>query len=151
MAKEIKVTFTDFSGAIPKEYHPVPAKKVIPDWYKDMNSYLRGKKEIFTDAAEGVTSSTIKKCMPVFDALTAGYIIPLPCDIYVYQENGAPAYKWPDQTYIGKHPISQVGSHPSSTGFPTPKFINTWIVKTPPGYSCMFIPPKHHDNMFRIL
>jgi len=152
MAKEIKVTFTDFSGAIPKEYNPIPAKKVIPDWYKDMNSYLRGKKEVFTDTEMGATPSTIKKCMPVFDALSAGYIIPLPCDIYVYQENGIPEFRWPTQfSYIGKHPMSQVGEHPSSNGLPTPKFINTWIVKTPPGYSSLFIPPMHHDNMFKIL
>ena len=89
--------------------------------------------------------------MPVFDALTAGYIIPLPCDVYVFQENGVPAYKWPDQTFVGKHAASQLGNHPTATGFPPAKFINTWIVKTPPGYSCMFVPPMHHDNMFKVL
>jgi hypothetical protein len=151
MAKEIKVTFTDYTGAVPKEYHPVPAKKAIPDWYKDMNSYIRGKKEVITDPNGGNTSSTIKKCMPVFDALTAGYIIPLPCDIYVFQEDGAPAFKSPDTPYINKHSTFQLGNHPSATGFTPPKFINSWIVKTPPGYSCMFIPPMHHDNMFRVL
>lgn len=152
MAKEIKVTFTDYANSVPKEYYPVPAKKILPDWYKDMSSYIRGKKEIFTEEAAGVTSSTIKKCMPVFDALTAGYIIPLPCDVYVFQENGAPAFKWPDQiAYVGKHAASQLGGHPASTGFPPAKFINTWIIKTPPGYSCMFIPPMHHGNVFKVL
>jgi hypothetical protein len=151
MAKEIKVTFTDYTGEVPEEYHPVPAKKVIPDWYKDMNSYIRGKKEVITDPAGGNTSSTIKKCMPVFDALTAGYIIPLPCDVYVYQEDGAPAFKVPNQPYINNHSASQIGNHPTATGFRPPKFINTWIVKTPPGYSCMFVPPMHHDNVFKVL
>jgi hypothetical protein len=151
MAKEIKVTFTDHTGEVPKEYYPVPAKKVIPDWYKDMNSYVRGKKEVVTDPADGDTSSTIKKCMPVFDALTAGYIIPTACDIYVYQEDGAPRFKWPSQKYLGSHSAEQIGNHPDATGFRAAKFVNTWIVKTPPGYSCMFIPPMHHDNMFKIL
>lgn len=151
MAKEIKLTFTDYTGEVPKEYHPVPAKKVLPDWYKDMNSYITGKKEVVTDPNGGNTTSTIKKCMPVFDALTAGYIIPLPCDIYVYQEDGAPVFKWPDQAYISNHSASQIGNHPTATGFRPPKFTNTWIVKTPPGYSCMFVPPMHHDNVFKIL
>jgi hypothetical protein len=151
MAKEIKVTFTDHTGEVPKEYYPVPAKKVIPDWYKDMNSYVRGKKEVVTDPADGDTSSTIKKCMPVFDALTAGYIIPTACDIYVYQQDGVPTFKWPSQGYVGSHSVEQIGTHPAATGFRPAKFVNTWIVKTPPGYSCMFVPPMHHDNVFKIL
>ncbi len=151
MAKEIKVTFTDYTGGVPEEYYPVPAKKALPDWYKDMSSYIRGKKEVITGPNSGNTSGTVKKCMPVFDALTSGYIIPLPSDIYVYQEDGAPAFKSPDIQYVNKHSNAQLGTHPAATGFNAPKFINSWIVKTPPGYSCMFIPPMHHDNMFKIL
>lgn len=151
MAKEIKVTFTDYTGGVPEEYYPVPAKKALPDWYKDMSSYIRGKKEVITGPNSGNTSGTVKKCMPVFDALTSGYIIPLPSDIYVYQEDGAPAFKCPDIQYVNKHSNAQLGTHPAATGFNAPKFINSWIVKTPPGYSCMFIPPMHHDNMFKVL
>jgi hypothetical protein len=151
MAKELKMTFTDWTNTIPVEYHPIPAKKVLPAWYKDMNSYVRGKKEIFTGEGAAVTSSTIKKCMPVFDALTAGYMLLLPCDIYVYQDGGSPAFKCPDYNFMGTHSPVQIGAHPSSTGFAAPKFVNTWVIKTPPGYSCLFIPPLHHDNMFKIL
>jgi hypothetical protein len=151
MAKENEIVFTDYMGRIPPEYYPVPAKRMLPNWYKEMNPYVRGKREVITDTSLGETSSTVKKCMPVFDALTAGYIIPLPCDVYVFNEGGYPAFKWPDYEVISKHAPSQVGNHPVATGFPTPKFISTWVIKTPPGYSCLFVPPLHHDNIFKIL
>lgn len=151
MAKENEIVFTDYMGRIPQEYYPVPAKRMLPNWYKEMNPYVRGKREVITDTDLGNTSSTVKKCMPVFDALTAGYIIPLPCDVHVFNQDGYPAFSWPDYEIVAKHAPSQLGSHPTATGFPIPKFISTWIIKTPPGYSCLFVPPLHHDNVFKVL
>ena len=40
--------------------HPVPVKKVIPDWYK--------KLQIFVD--NDMHKPTIRKCVPVLDAVS---------------------------------------------------------------------------------
>ena len=52
-----------------QDNHPIPAKLNIPDWFKKLNHtpMLR----------------TVKGCMPFLDALTCGYILKLPQDLYV--------------------------------------------------------------------
>ncbi len=75
-----KIIFTDTTGIMPVEVHPYPCAKDLPDWYKKTESYVNGLKK--PDGLGGTTAS-IKKCVPVFDAITAGYLIPLPADVYV--------------------------------------------------------------------
>jgi hypothetical protein len=78
----VDIVFTNTLNA-PKEYYPQPASKIIPDWYKNMQSYVNGEKKPLQDSK---VFSTIKKCMPVFDSISSGYIIPTPCDIWVTQK-----------------------------------------------------------------
>lgn len=141
------ITFTCTQDVQP-EFYPEPAKKSLPKWYKEMQSYVGGKKEP-TDGNN--TSATIKKCIPVFDSMTAGYILKTPCDIYVREKEGAPYYEWPSFDFIEFHPIEQAPTHPKNDGFAYPKFINPWSVKTPKGYSCLFIHPLHRESVFTIL
>jgi hypothetical protein len=175
MKKEIKVTFTDTLG-IPKEYYPKPASKYIPEWYSQMNSYFNDKK--IPDGLGG-TTATIKRCMPVFDAINSGYIISTPCDVWVRQglvtENEKeinknlenldsddknlninlkqPYYEWSNFNIIEFHPIKQAPTHPNNTGHIVayPKWTNPWSIKTPPGYSVAFVQPWHRESIFTIL
>jgi hypothetical protein len=138
MNKKITITNTrnyDF-------YPPTPASKAIPDWYKEMLEYKDGIKE----ASDNGTSSTIKKCMPVYDAMTAGYILYTQVDIHVKQVDGFPYYNWPSENAIEFHDEMQADKHPVANGGPFPKWINPYIIKTEPGYSCLFLPPMHHPN-----
>lgn len=145
----MKIRFTDMVGT-GKDYQPVPASEVIPNWYKNMSSYVNGEKK---PSGKGDSSATIKRCMPVFDALTAGYILHTPTDVYVSQKNGQPWYEWPSWEVLEFHPIEQAPSHPNNTGHKLgyPKWINPWAIKTPKGYSCLFVPPVHRESTFRIL
>ena len=53
--------------------HPVPANKLMPAWFK----------KIKPTCNEAADSSTIKRCVPVLDAVSQGYIIPLWADLHV--------------------------------------------------------------------
>ncbi len=99
----------------------------------------------------GGTTATIKKCIPVFDALTSGYLILSPMDVYVSQKEGLPWYEWGAGTSIEFHPIEQAPNHPGFNGAPYPKWINPWAIKTEPGYSVLFVQPFHRESMFNIL
>lgn len=141
---------------------PQPASKCLPDWYKHMPSYFTntGKK---TPNIDGITStSTVKRCVPVFDVITAGYILTSPADIYTdlsYQDptnSGTPSrvrtYSFPSANLIEFHPIEQVTNHPlQKTTEDMPKFINPWAIRTPKGYSCLFIQPFHRESVFTIM
>lgn len=135
------ITFTDTIG-VPNEYAPVPASKVLPDWYKNTPEYINGER-IVTD---GQTPHTIKKCMPVFDAMTAGYVIPTYVDLQVTRRDDLPYYEWPQHSAISWHPVEQAPLHPARRQAPFPKWTNPWAIKTPPGYSCLFVPPMHNPN-----
>lgn len=142
---EIKFTNT---GNAPEQYAPKPATESVPDWYKNLESYMTGKKQ---PTGQGVTSATIKRCMPVFDAITGGYIIYTPADVFVSQKDGAPWYEWAALEPIQFHPIEQAPSHPNANGFSYPKWINPWAIKTPKGYSVLFVQPMHRESTFSIL
>ena len=64
---------------VPDEYNPKPADKYVPEWYKNLESYIGGDKK---PSGDGQTTATVKRCMPVFDAVTGGYIIPTYTDIF---------------------------------------------------------------------
>lgn len=151
----MKITFTK-TIEVPEKFSPKPASTYLPEWYKQMESYTSGSKR--PDGAGG-TTATIKRCMPVFDAITSGYIIPTDVDVWVTQrrnENGeleSTWYEWPSADPISWHPIEQAPNHPNRNGHVNsyPKWINPWAIKTPPGYSCLFVQPFHRESVFTIL
>jgi len=127
---------------------PVSASKLVPDWYKNTQSYVGGEKK---PDGQGGISGTIKRCIPVFDAITAGYIITSPCDVYVSQKEGIPYYEWSSLDIISFHPIEQAPEHPAKNGFSYPKWMNPWAIRTPKGYSVSFMQPVHRESVFKIL
>jgi hypothetical protein len=132
------ITFTDTIG-VAHQYAPQPAIKFIPDWYKKMEHSF--PKEKNPDSLR-----TIKKCIPVLDAITSGYIIVSPCDVYVSIKDGEPNYNSAIPNLINFHPRKQGYLHPSANDFEFPKWSNPWAIKTPKGYSCLFVPPMHNPN-----
>jgi hypothetical protein len=129
-------------------YPPIPASKNMPEWYKKTDSYQGGTKK---PNDMGQTTATIKKCIPVFDAITAGYLILLNADVYVKPDKeGGSLFQWQDGN-IDFHPNEQAGEHPVANGNSIPKFLNKWIITTPKGYSTLFIQPMHRDLPFKIL
>jgi len=67
-----------------------PAKKHIPDWYKKISKWKDG--EIFS--LEKSFQHTVKQCMPFLESFTIGYMITLPYDLYVKNNNGLPFLTW---------------------------------------------------------
>lgn len=127
-------------------YLPKPSVDVLPEWYKKTKSYTTksGLKELDDNFTVG---ASIKKCIPVFDALTAGYTIPTYCDLWVKKNGeGEIVYVTSDNINIEFHPIIQAPYHPRMNQHPYPKWLNPWSIKTPKGYSSLFLPPVHGGN-----
>lgn len=148
-----KIVFTSIDSTIDSAYTPIPARKNLPEWYKNTPSYIEGKKR----PTPGGTTGTIKRCMPVFDSLTTGYVIPTYVDVYVECRKNSdgkkyPFFWWPSRNPIEFHDVEQAPNYPKrGEHFGYPKWKNPWSIKTPKGYSCLFTPPKHSDtNIFTI-
>ena len=142
----MKIIFTNTSGMDIEQ--PQPASKFIPDWYKNMESYIGGEKK--PSAGLG-TLATIKRCLPVFDAITSGYIITSPADVYVSIKDGEQYFEWSTLDLITFHPIEQAPEHPERKPYAYPKWNSPWAIKTPKGYSTLFTQPMHRESVFTIL
>jgi hypothetical protein len=145
----VKIIFTDTIGT--KLDLPKPASSLIPDWYKNMDSYINKEKKPLGD---GTTSATIKRCMPVFDAITAGYIIESPADVWVSIKDGTQWFEWSNFGLIDFHPVEQAPVHPSNNNknlMAYPKWSNPWSITTPKGYSTLFVQPFHRESVFTIM
>lgn len=132
---------------------PQPASKFIPEWYKNTESYMNKKK---VPIGDGTVLATIKRCIPVLDAMTSGYIITLPADVYVSLEDignnkKLQKFQWSALNLITFHSIEQAPKHPEAKPYEYPKFTNPWSIKTPKGYSTLFIQPMHRESVFTIL
>jgi len=141
---------------------PEPAYKNVPQWYKDLDSYIGKEKK---PSGEGHTTATIKRCMPVFDAINFGYILKSPADVFVTQKEirdqndtlleTIPYYEWAHFDLLNFHPVFQAVNHPYRKNLGEygsyPKWENPWAIITPPGYSCLFVAPFHRESVFEIL
>ncbi len=124
----------NFEGIIPE---PKPASKFIPEWYKSIPPTLDSKDH------QNRPNLTAKKCLPMLDAMTAGYVIPLAGDLGLKSSedcNTIEVFNPPEIRLAEFHSLHQLG--PKAPGMPAPpvKFINPWIIKTAPGWSTLIIP-----------
>lgn len=122
-------------GVIPE---PKPAAKYVADWFKKIPPTIPGRDSF------GAASLTAKKCMPMLDAMTLGYVIPLQADLHVmtnHDKTHIEVTNPPGMKICEFHDIKQLGEK-TAPGFPTTplKFINHWVIKTKPGYSTMVMP-----------
>lgn len=142
-----KITFTNVLGL--DFFPPKPAVKEVPDWYKNTPEYMPNQSKKIIDILH--MPHTIKKCMPVFDAITSGYILYTQVDVQVSKENDVPYFTWSDQNAIEFHPVEQAPLHPAKNKTPYPKWNNSYAISTPPGYSVLFTAPMHRESIFTIL
>lgn len=134
------------------DLQPVLAKDNLPDWYKKTQPYIENNKVDGFINGTFVTTATIKKCMPVFDSMSAGYLINAWADIKIYKENDTVCYEI-DSQILASHSTKQAGNHfaVDKNDDLVAKFVNTWGIKTPEGYSCLFAPPAHRPNVISIM
>lgn len=149
-----------------KEEYPIPAYSNIPEWYKKLT--------------HTVDNFTVKGCMPFLDSLTAGYILKVPQDFALKHnideknekgemiKNSYCKFAMQDmqQVIFAKsinlnshgndiHVVNQLKESPlieKNKNLPVYKILNPWRIKTPEGYSCLFVPPLNNsDDRFSII
>ncbi len=162
--KEIEFSTQEDYFAL-KEDYPIPTKLNIPEWYKKLEHSLINK--------------TVKGCMPFLDSLTSGYLLKMPQDFNIRhnvdnQNENKEFFKDSFQTYalhdfsqilyakginlnsgIDTHSLKQIEGSPyveKNKNLPIYKIMNPWKIKTPKGYSCLFVSPLNNsDDRFSII
>ena len=141
-----KITFCATNKAMVDIWpHPKPASLFIPDEYKKLKRHFK----------DNLHRPTLKTCIPFLDCLTMGYIIPFDQDYLVDPvENDFSVTPSNREAHdFGFHNETQLPTEwKKHTGENAGKFINKWLIKTPPGYSCLFIKPMNRlEPRFEII
>jgi hypothetical protein len=126
-------------GVIPEPY---PARENLPDWFRKLPAV---DSHMVSPASNGLT---VKRCMPFFDAMATGWILPLAADVRVEIKDSGSTVNcgWEfDRPMVSKHSPYQITGHPLLPRPPC-KLHNYWTIQTPPGWSCLFVPPLNRDN-----
>ncbi len=117
----------------------------VPEWYR------KGVRQVEPDNQVRSPQLTIKSCVPFLDAMTSGYYIPLPVDIYVTQDNGLPYYSWKDPSDV----YVTVRNPDSAQGLPIPPgYANQYAswktaiaIELPKGYSAVITHPLNRTDL----
>lgn len=119
---------------------PYPASRNIPDWYKHLAA------ECSTNDPQEPTLPTIKRCPPFLEAIASGYIIPLADDIqFTTDARGNLSFACKNDIVHTHNPGQYKGTPFGSTVIV--KFINVWIIRTPPGYSTLLVQPMNRFHV----
>lgn len=148
-----QIEFTTFSTDNAKNFKPVLAKNVLPEWWKKMkvNQHVRGSR-----------METIRACPAMDDWLKSGWYIVAVRDIEVIFDgniedgDGITCFvNGEDNSEVQlaspSHPAGQFGYHYANQDDGGPvrdafKVRTGWNVTTPPGYSVMFLDPFLFQN-----
>ena len=140
--KKNVISFTcepEWEGVYPP---PVPSAKAMPDYFKAMGPQLE---------AHDPQSSTVKRCLPFLDALSAGYILPMWADLNIRAHGDDLQAEFPKNmpmdSSISGHPKNHIGVHPfsdSALSANALKLHSPWVITTPKGWSCFFVPLLNH-------
>lgn len=120
---------------------PINNTRTWPDWWKEV------------DSAEG----SVRRCAGTADYISLGFTIPLWANLKMRPSPNK--RQWESQFDIaGDHPFGVEGFSFEQTG-PIPvtevrgikranyvKIINPWVIKTAPGWSCMFLPDMYQPD-----
>jgi hypothetical protein len=112
---------------------PRPASKEIPEWYKELDGVEDGLR-------------TIKKCMPILDSMTAGYMLVLAADVHFKDGNFQEISKI---AMIETHDKKQIGEfYLPKEFFDQPyKWLNYFLIETPRGYSSLIMHPLNRLDL----
>jgi hypothetical protein len=142
---------------------PVPAASAIPEWWRKTKSYGAFKSYSKTDEKEinvnsGADNATIKRCVPVLDSMSMGYLVLTPADMYVEPKHVHTTGNKDEPTQdfsmvyprrherIDHHPWGQASKHPYATQQPLAKVFVPWRVALPEGYSLIMTEPLNNPS-----
>jgi hypothetical protein len=132
---------------------PFPASQAIPQWWKEASPYIKnidnpdGKKVIVENFE---ANATFKKCTPMLDMLSSGYMVPLWADVQVSLKNDHPSINWRVKKNVFDLHDGQEVEIPDGYHKTQFKFLNQWVPKLPKGYSALIVPcPGYPNSIFR--
>ena len=140
------IDFTTFNEDSLRDFKPVLAKSLAPEWFKKMKVFQHDR---------GKRMQTIRACPAMDDWLKSGWLILANRDMEVNVDG---PFTYTKDTELDKqgtaspsHPSAQFGYAFSYLGEEGPikdafKMRSAWNIITPKGYSCFYLDPFLFQN-----
>jgi len=144
--KKPKVIWWTTVDGLEKVVPVLPAKEVIPDWWKTTNKLL-----------DKTDKGTIKNCPSFQEFFYEGYVMPLWTDVLLNVEKDVCEWKTPDITFSfdfhSDRQYKDLLPHYAQKDIKAILKPNCpWRLKTPDGYSVLQLPMSYHFNpLFEVL
>lgn len=126
---------------------PVPALQALPSWYRKMLKFVNNEKK---PNGQGWLPMTVKACPPFLDSMISGYVIQTEYDMYVSRDESGFGLEWRSGgDLISTHGKEQIVPEQVPPGYSNQplKFNNLWQIKTPKGYSTLFMHPLNRTDL----
>ena len=143
-----KITWWSVIDGLEKVVPILPAKEVIPEWWKVVERYVDDNIE---------NKGTVKNCPSFPEFITQGYVVPLWCDLHLNIQHDKFEWKTPEKMFsFSSHSDIQfrdfVPQHIRDNSSMVLKPNCPWRVKTSPGYSVWQMPMYYHYSpVFEVL
>ncbi len=132
---------------------PLPAKAALPEWLRRMAPRV-------PSAVHQRPVRTLKQCPPFVDAMAHGFMILLPCDVTVHDEQFSWDWSLPPLA-IDDHPRAPLSFHVPEQLAGSPlggaqraalKFNSFWTIELEAGWSLMAVHPINRADLpFRLV
>jgi len=127
----------DLYGVVPEPY---PASSDFPDWYKDIPMFATDE-----HGREDKMQYSIRGCKPFMQSLSLGWMLPLPSDLHIVNDQHGASIKFTD---VGSISVLSTQDHsmygeeynvPIDGGVSV-KFETPWYISVPENYSLFNLP-----------
>jgi len=150
----MNITFRCDPALIDLLPRPIAAgKAALPDWLRAMAPRQHS-------AVHGRAIRTVKQCPPFVDAMSHGFLLLLPCDVMVKDEQFSWDWQLPPLA-LHNHPRAPLSFHVPEQLIGSPlarggrsalKFNSFWTIELEPGWSLMATHPLNRDDLpFRLV
>ena len=126
---------------------PYPAKNIIPDWYKESESFM-GSDHLQVD--KYATNAGLKHCMSYLDAMVHGYVYELWTDIHVSNGENGMQISWtntPDPVVQRTKNLGAKIPRPTEMYEDMFNWVLQWGAKAPKGYSLLMTHPLNRTDL----
>jgi hypothetical protein len=136
---------------VSSKFHPVPSKKLVPEWFSKADRYLRmpNSEEIYINN-EGGKMLNFKACPALMDFYTSGYLYLTPCDLTFYKDEAGDIQvkttlgfeefcmrREPMKDFVVPYGYDPIHFH----------WYPAWAPSLPDGYSAMYINPINRYDL----
>jgi hypothetical protein len=147
-----KIWFELVDSINPTPVHFQPAAANIPQWYKNLNNYVGGSPIVEKGK---VPNTTVKRCAPVYDAITFGYLAILHTDVFIeYTPKSNDEYELTYHYSVGPEPLRSREYSPEKSlkideSFVPVEFVwlFRWTINTEPGSSVLITHPLNRLDL----